>query len=144
MKRLSFLADVFPRPRINRVTDAFTTLNHYCQVNYSIPSDRLRTLIHPRFDPFPIISHDQAIISAVVFQEKNFHFPSLPFLGRYTFSQTNYRTYICNRQGDGPTDSLVLRNYFRSLQHIYSAIIVAFSLAQSLHPIRHKFPQCQV
>ena len=98
MKRLSFSADVFTKPRINRVTDALTTLNHYCQVNYSVSSDRLRTLIHPRFDPFPIINHDQAIISAVVFQEKNFHFPSLPFLGRYTFSQTNYRTYVIDKE----------------------------------------------
>lgn len=98
MKRLSFLADAFPKPKINRFTDAFTTLNHYCQVNYSIPSSSLRKLIHPRFDPYPIIHNDQAIISAVVFQEKNFRFPSIPFLGRYNFCQTNYRTYVIDKE----------------------------------------------
>jgi hypothetical protein len=102
MKKLTFAKDALLRPKNNKISDAYTTLNHYCQVNYLVPAEKLRKWIHPRFESTTIDVDreftNQAIISAVIFQEKNFHFPSMKVIGNYTFSQTNYRTYTIDRE----------------------------------------------
>lgn len=101
MKRLSFANDILPRPAYNKILDAYTTLNHYCQINFATPTAKLKKFMHPRFEPTTINingSEPMSIISAVVFQEKNFHFVKMPFLGKYTFSQTNYRTYCIDKE----------------------------------------------
>ena len=50
MKKLTFAKDAWPKPTTSKFTDAFTTLNNYCQVNYTVPAQKLKKLIHPRFD----------------------------------------------------------------------------------------------
>jgi hypothetical protein len=98
MKKLTFAADAWPKPATSRFTDAYTTLQHYCQVNYAVPAHRLKDIINPRFEPTVIdMKGSHAIVSAVVFKEKDFHYPKMPFLGNYTFSQTNYRTYVYDK-----------------------------------------------
>jgi len=102
MKALTFLKDISPKPTLQKLLDAKTTLNHYCQVNFTTPADRLKYILHPRFEPttinLPDSNEPQAIISAVVFQEKDFHFPKMPFAGNFTFSQTNYRCYVIDKE----------------------------------------------
>jgi hypothetical protein len=49
MKKLTFAKDIFGKPSSNKLLDAYTTLNHYCQVNYLVPASKLKSLIHPRF-----------------------------------------------------------------------------------------------
>ncbi len=98
MKKLTFAADAWPKPATSRFTDAYTTLQHYCQVNYTVPAHRLKDIINPRFEPTVIdMKGSHAIVSAVVFKEKDFHYPKMPFLGNYTFSQTNYLTYVYDK-----------------------------------------------
>ena len=98
MKKLTFAHDIFSKPPTNKILDAYTTLNHYCQVNYLVPVSKLRPLIHRRFTPttieHPKNGEQHAVISAVVFQEKNFHYTNMKWLGSFNFSQTNYRTYV--------------------------------------------------
>jgi len=102
MKTLTFLKDILPRPASRKILDANTILNNYCQVNYTTPVENLKKILHPRFEPTTIFlpgsDIQQAIISAVVFQEKDFHFTQMPYLGKYTFNQTNYRCYCIDKE----------------------------------------------
>jgi len=102
MKKLRFLTDVPPRPSGTKFLDALAILSNYCQVNFTVPVEKLKNLIHPRFEPLtvslPNLEGNQAIISAVVFEEKEFHFLKLPFLGKYSFGQADYRCYCIDKE----------------------------------------------
>lgn len=102
MKTLTFLKDILPKPAAQKLLDAHTCLSHYCQVNFTTPVERLQKIIHPRFEPTtietPHSNGKQAIISAVVFNEKDFHFPQMNYFGKYSFNQTNYRCYVVDKE----------------------------------------------
>lgn len=101
MEKLTFAKNTLNKPIKSKLLDAYTTLNHYCQINYTTPTVKLLKYINPRFEPITISingSEKLSIISAVVFEEKNFHFQKMPFLGNYTFAQTNYRTYCIDKE----------------------------------------------
>jgi len=102
MKNLSYLKDILPKPKTRKTLDAITILSNYCQVNFTTPPEKLKEIIHPRFEPITILlpgsNIQQAIISAVIFQEKDFHFPLIPYFGNYTFNQVNYRSYCIDKE----------------------------------------------
>jgi hypothetical protein len=73
-----------------------TTLQHFAIVTYAVDADRLRTHLHPRFEP-DVVEIDagppRALVSVVTFLDKDFRFVAMPwFTGR--FGQTNYRAYV--------------------------------------------------
>jgi hypothetical protein len=41
MKKLSLSRDILGKPDKTKLFDAYTTLNHYCQVNYTVPVSKL-------------------------------------------------------------------------------------------------------
>jgi hypothetical protein len=77
------------RPSKVGLLDAFTTLHHYCQVNYLVDPSKLKAFIPSRFQP--LIIHPQsnqngkAIISAVIFEEQDFHLKKFKPL-KFTFN----------------------------------------------------------
>lgn len=105
MKALKFGIDTLAKPpsHKSKLLDSFTTLQHYCQVNYAVDPAKLSAIIPPRFQAtvIPIDGRHKAIISAVVFREKDFCLSSCKdysFVPKFTFSQTNYRCYVVDTQ----------------------------------------------
>ena len=82
-----------------RGMDAVATLAHFAIVTWAVPPERLRPLIHPRFDLELIRTAEgdpRALVSVVPFEDQDFHFATLPLL-RWRFPQTNYRVYVRDR-----------------------------------------------
>jgi hypothetical protein len=77
-----------------------TTLQHFAIVTYWVDSDRLRTHLHPRFEPDVVEVDDgssRALVSVVTFLDRDFRFVACPwFTG--SFGQTNYRAYVMDTQ----------------------------------------------
>ena len=73
-----------------------TTLQHFAIVTYWVDSDRLRTHLHPRFEPDVVQvgeGSSRALVSVVTFLDRDFRFVACPwFTG--SFGQTNYRAYV--------------------------------------------------
>lgn len=82
-----------------RGIDAVATLAHFAIITWAVPPERLRPLIHPRFDLDLIRSAEgdaRALVSVVPFEDQDFHFAGLPW-PRWRFGQTNYRVYVRDR-----------------------------------------------
>lgn len=76
-----------------------TTLEHFAMITYHVPVERVRSLVPERFD-----IHTQtvnglvmALVSVVNFVDRDFRFVKAPFL-KFSFGQTNYRTYVVDKQ----------------------------------------------
>ena len=77
-----------------------TTLLHFAIVTFSVDPERLRSHLHPRFEPDCIVDADggsRALVSAVTFLDRDFRFVAVPWV-RGHFGQTNYRAYVRDRQ----------------------------------------------
>lgn len=77
-----------------------TQLTHFSIITYLVKRDKLRDLIPIQFDIYSIIVEGEAfgLVSAVTFVDKDFRFKKLiPFL-KLEFPQTNYRTYIIDKE----------------------------------------------
>jgi hypothetical protein len=87
-----------PKPRLGGL-DVETRLAHFALVTYAVDPARLRPLVDPRYD-LDYVSDAQgrtrALISAVPFEDQDFHFAVLP-RPRFRFGQTNYRAYVADR-----------------------------------------------
>lgn len=85
------------RPAVSGI-DAVTTLRHFAIVTYAVPPERLRPLVHPRFDLdcVAIDNRVRALFSAVVFEDQDFRAAAWPS-PRWAFGQTNYRIYVRDR-----------------------------------------------
>jgi Uncharacterized conserved protein (COG2071) len=97
--RPKFTADLLARPPLSR-WDVVTTLDHFAIVTYAIDPKRLRPYLHPRFEieMFPSAEGEpKAWVSMVPFEDRDFRFQALPWM-RFKFGQTNYRTYVIDRQ----------------------------------------------
>lgn len=84
-----------PRSGIDVVSD----LEHFAIVTYAVPPERLRPLVHERFELDCVAGAGgapRALISMVPFLDRNFHFARLAAL-RFRFGQTNYRAYVIDR-----------------------------------------------
>ncbi len=88
-----------PEPA-DRRWDVRSLLAHFALVNYALPRERLeRHIPLDRFSipEFTIAGQPQAMISAVPFLDRDFHFIHwLPWLA-WRFAQTNYRAYVIDR-----------------------------------------------
>lgn len=76
-----------------------TTLEHFAMVTYHVPVERLRPLVPARFDIYTqcIGGREMALISVVNFVDRHFRLVRAPFL-KFSFEQTNYRTYVMDRE----------------------------------------------
>ncbi|TAD99750.1 MAG: DUF2071 domain-containing protein [Bacteroidetes bacterium] len=81
--------------------NADTMLDHFAIISYAVPLEKLRPLVHKDFElaEFEIDGKKQALISAVPFIDRDFHFPKMPF-AKYKFGQTNYRAYVIDKNGE--------------------------------------------
>lgn len=86
------------RPAVSGI-DAVTTLRHFAIVTYAVPPERLRPLVHRRFDldTVSIEGQPRALMSAVVFEDQDFRAAAWPS-PRWRFGQTNYRIYVRDRE----------------------------------------------
>ncbi|MGE0597842.1 MAG: DUF2071 domain-containing protein [Dehalococcoidia bacterium] len=95
---LRFTEEMNARPKPG-LFDVDSGLQHFAIVTYAIPAERLRPLVHRRFDLETIEGPDgspQALISMVPFMDKDFHSAWLNY-PQLTFGQTNYRAYVIDR-----------------------------------------------
>ncbi|MGE3076005.1 MAG: DUF2071 domain-containing protein [Dehalococcoidia bacterium] len=95
---LRFTEEMSARPKTG-FFDVDSGLQHFAIVTYAIPAERLRPLVHRRFDLETIEGPDgvpQALISMVPFMDKDFHSAWLK-CPQLTFGQTNYRAYVVDR-----------------------------------------------
>ena len=78
--------------------DAVTTLRHFAIITYAAPPERLRPLIHPRFelDCIEFAGTPAALLSVVPFEDQDFRAATFPS-PRCRFGQTNYRVYVKDR-----------------------------------------------
>jgi hypothetical protein len=69
--KLKFVQDTLKKPLIQGLIDAYTTLNHYCQVNYLVPIEKIKPHMADRFEPtvinIPRDSKNYGIVSSVFF-----------------------------------------------------------------------------
>jgi hypothetical protein len=84
-----------------RFLNAETDLEHFALINYALPPERLRPLIHPDFTLMTknIAGVEMAMMSAVPFVDRDFCFTNLKILGKYRFGQINFRVYVVHRDG---------------------------------------------
>jgi len=77
-----------------------TALEHFSIVTYSVETERLRPLVHPRFviDEIEDASGRRVgLVSAVTFRDRDFRLAALGW-PRWQFGQTNYRSYVTDSQ----------------------------------------------
>src|SRR5262245_2210240 len=81
--------------------DVLSKLDHFALINYALPKSRLEPYIPAsRFEipEFMIVGRLLAMMSAVPFVDRDFHFIRMfPFL-KFHFGQTNYRAYVIDKQ----------------------------------------------
>ncbi len=95
---LRYSAEMLARPPLSGI-DVVSGLEHFAIVTYAILPERLRPLVHERFELDCIPGPDgkpRALVSMVPFLDRDFHFARLPW-PRFRFGQTNYRAYVIDR-----------------------------------------------
>lgn len=97
MQALRFAQVARPKPR-PRGVDVVSTLRHFAIITYAVPPQRLRLLVHERFEllTVPIAGKPHALVSVVPFQELDFQLAAYPS-PQFRFGQTNYRVYVKDR-----------------------------------------------
>jgi hypothetical protein len=78
-----------------------TQLKHFAIITYAIPAERLTHLIpEDKFaiETFEIDGERMALLSAVPFVDRKFHFPNLLPGIHFSFAQTNHRIYVRHRE----------------------------------------------
>lgn len=88
-----------PRPP-PKSTDVVAKLQHFALITYAVPAYRVRPLVDQRFDldTYDCPGRGSVVwVSMVPFQDRDFHFVGIPSL-RFSFGQTNYRTYVIDRR----------------------------------------------
>lgn len=95
---LTFTPAALQRPPVSGI-DAMTTLRHFAIVTYAVPPERVRPLVHPRFDldTIELDGRTRALLSVVPFEDEDFRAAAFPS-PRWRFGQTNYRLYVRDRQ----------------------------------------------
>ncbi len=98
LERLSFTPEMARRPPARGI-DAITTLRHFVILTYALPAERLRPLIHPRFEleEIDVEGRPSALLSVVPFEDQDFRAAVFPS-PRWRFGQTNYRVYVVDRE----------------------------------------------
>jgi uncharacterized protein YqjF (DUF2071 family) len=88
-------ADLVTERPAPRGIDVFSILRHFAIITYAVEPERLRPLIHPRFELLTIEvgGSSRALISIVPFEELEFRL-ALSAFPRFRMAQTNYRVYV--------------------------------------------------
>lgn len=102
MQPLRFADIARPKPR-PRGIDVVSTLLHFAIVTYVVPPERLRPLVHERFEllTIEVDGEPHALVSVVPFQELDFRLAAYPS-PQFRFGQTNYRVYVTDRTTGQP------------------------------------------
>ncbi len=97
LERLRFADHLRPRPKLTGI-DAVTRLADFAIITYALPPERLRPLIHERFelDTIDYGAGQRALLSVVPFRDLDFTAAAFPF-PKWQFGQTNYRVYVRDR-----------------------------------------------
>lgn len=98
MQPLRFADLAIPRPQPTGI-DVVSTLRHFAILTYAVPAERLRPLVHERFEllSVPVGGQPRALISVVPFAELDFRLAAYPS-PQFAFRQTNYRVYVIDKQ----------------------------------------------
>ncbi len=94
-----FTPELLERPP-TRGLDVVTKLRHFSLITYAVDPARVRPHVNERFDLDTQIDEygqERVWVSVVPFQDADFQFSAFPW-PRFTFGQTNYRTYVIDRQ----------------------------------------------
>lgn len=86
-----------PTPR--RRQDVVAHLAHFALINWAVDPARVRPHVDERFELDTIVDAsgaEKVLVSMVPFEDQDFHFVGLRGL-RFSFGQTNYRTYVIDR-----------------------------------------------
>lgn len=102
MQPLRFLDAARPKPQ-PRGIDVVSTLLHFSIITYAVPPERLRPLVHERFEllTVEVDGEQRALVSVVPFQELDFRLAAYPS-PQFRFGQTNYRVYVTDRSAGQP------------------------------------------
>ncbi len=102
MKPVRFAAVARPKPQPSGI-DVVSTLLHFAIITYAVPPERLRPLVHERFELLTIEVNGErrALVSVVPFQELDFRLAAYPS-PQFRFGQTNYRVYVTDRSTGQP------------------------------------------
>lgn len=76
--------------------DVVTTLAHFAIITYTVDPEKLRPLIHDRFELVTIndaAGNPKALVSVVPFLDQDFRYVKCPW-PQWKFGQTNYRAYV--------------------------------------------------
>lgn len=98
-----FTDELLQRP-ITSGMDVVTKLRHFARITYAVAPERIRPHVHERFELDTYTSSDgksYVWLSVVPFEDADFHFVNLPLL-KFRFGQTNYRTYVVDRETGQP------------------------------------------
>jgi len=80
--------------------DVNTNLAHFALISYAVPVEKISPAIPEPFELWTFDKNgiDYALISAVPFMDKDFSFYRIAKAIEFKFFQTNFRTYIINKQ----------------------------------------------
>lgn len=84
----------------NKLWNVHTLLRHFFIITYLVDIEKFQKVIPPHFEVEKMTTNGKsyAMVSAVTFVDKDFHFPNfLPFC-KFEFPQTNYRAYVINKK----------------------------------------------
>jgi hypothetical protein len=82
--------------------DINTRLEHFAIISYKVPVDRIQHLIPKPFKLWTFFENEieYALISAVPFKDKDFSLYRILKFIKFSFYQTNFRTYIVNQNNN--------------------------------------------
>lgn len=98
-----FTDELLQRP-VTGGMDVVTKLRHFALITYAVAPERIRPHVHERFELDTYTGSDgkpYVWLSVVPFEDADFHFTTLPLLN-FRFGQTNYRTYVIDRETGQP------------------------------------------
>lgn len=80
--------------------DVNTELEHFAIISYRVPIEKIAPLIPKPFKLWTYIENgrEYALVSAVPFKDKDFSFYRISKLIKFSFFQTNFRTYILDER----------------------------------------------
>jgi uncharacterized protein YqjF (DUF2071 family) len=137
-KRLLFADFLKERPAPGGI-DVFSILRHFAIVTYAVEPERLRKLIHPRFELLTIQvgGSQRALISVVPFEELEFRLAK-GYSPKFRMAQTNYRVYVIDTQNG---EACVW--FIGSLLDSYSVVVPRYLWKLPWHYGRMRF-DCQL
>lgn len=94
-----FTSAMLTRPALAGL-DVLANLEHFAIISYAVPPERVRPHVDSRFELDCFVGADGAPrvwVSVVPFEDQDFRLAAVGW-PRFRFGQTNYRTYVIDRQ----------------------------------------------